>query len=49
MVAQHSSGRLFKKLGYMTTSVIVIDGAVVVGFHSAKIDKHAAYSNILGV
>jgi hypothetical protein len=32
VVAQHSSGRLFKKLGYMTTPVIVLDGAVIVGF-----------------
>ena len=31
-----------KKLGYMTTPVIVIDGAVIVGFDSAKIDKHTA-------
>jgi glutaredoxin 3 len=38
-----------KKLGYMTTPVIVIDGAVIVGFDSAKIDKHAADSNTLGV
>jgi hypothetical protein len=33
----------------MTTPVIVIDGAVIVGFDSAKIDRHAADSNILGV
>jgi hypothetical protein len=38
-----------RKLGYMTTPVIVIDGAVIVGFDSAKIDRHAADSNILGV
>jgi len=25
----------------MTTPVILIDGAVIVGFDSAKIDKHA--------
>ena len=30
-----------KKLGYMTTPVIVIDGAVIVGFDSAEIDKYA--------
>jgi len=29
-----------KKLGYMTTPVIVIDGAVIVGFDPVKIDKH---------
>src|SRR5438445_9213858 len=28
-----------KKLGYMTTPVIVIDGAVIVGFDAAKIDR----------
>jgi glutaredoxin-like protein NrdH len=38
-----------KNLGYMTTPVIVIDGAVIVGFDSAKIDKHAVDSNTLGV
>jgi hypothetical protein len=38
-----------KKLGYMTTPVIVIDGAAIVGFDSAKIDKHAVDSNTLGV
>lgn len=27
-----------KKLGYMTTPVIVIDGSVVVGFDTEKID-----------
>jgi glutaredoxin 3 len=27
-----------KKLGYMTTPVIVIDGSVIVGFDSEKID-----------
>ena len=27
-----------KKLGYMTTPVIQIDGAVIVGFDQAKID-----------
>ena len=31
-----------KKLGYMTTPVIVIDGAVIVGFDSAKIDEYAS-------
>ena len=29
-----------KKLGYMTTPVIVIGGAVVVGFDSVKIDAY---------
>ena len=38
-----------KKLGYMTTPVIVIDGTVIVGFDSAKINEHAADSNTLGV
>jgi glutaredoxin 3 len=38
-----------KKLGYMTTPVIVINGAVIVGFDSAKIDNHAVGSNSLGV
>jgi len=38
-----------KKLGYMTTPVIVIDGAVIVGFDSGKIDQHAVDSNTLGV
>jgi glutaredoxin len=28
-----------KKLGYMTTPVIVIDGAVIVGFDADKIDQ----------
>jgi glutaredoxin 3 len=37
-----------KELGYMTTPVIVIDGAVIVGFDSAKIDKHTVDSNTLG-
>ncbi len=27
-----------QKLGYMTTPVIVIDGAVIVGFDAVKID-----------
>ena len=36
-----------KKLGYMTTPVIVVDGAVIVGFDSAKIDKYAVDSKIL--
>ena len=29
-----------KKLGHMTAPVIVIDGAVIVGFDSAKIDEY---------
>ena len=29
-----------KKLGYMTTPVIVFDGSVVVGFDADKIDQH---------
>lgn len=28
-----------KKLGYMTTPVIVIDGTVIVGFDTDKIDR----------
>jgi glutaredoxin 3 len=28
-----------KKLGYMTTPVIVINGAVIIGFDTAKIDE----------
>jgi len=28
-----------KKLGYMTTPVIVIDGFVIVGFDAEKIDQ----------
>lgn len=28
-----------KKLGYMTTPVIVIDGSVIVGFDAAKINE----------
>ena len=28
-----------KKLGYMTTPVIVIDSSVIVGFDAAKIDQ----------
>jgi glutaredoxin len=28
-----------KKLGYMTTPVIVIDGSVIVGFDTEKIDR----------
>jgi glutaredoxin len=28
-----------KKLGYMTTPVIVIDASIIVGFDSAKIDQ----------
>jgi glutaredoxin len=38
-----------KKLGYMTTPVIVIDGAVIVGFDSTKIDRHAVDSNTVGI
>jgi glutaredoxin len=38
-----------KRLGYVTTPVIVIDGNVIVGFDSAKIDKHLVDSNTLGV
>jgi len=38
-----------KKLGYMTTTLIVIDGAVIVRFDSAKIDEYAVDSNILDV
>jgi len=28
-----------KKLGFMTTPVLVIDGSVIVGFDTAKIDS----------
>jgi glutaredoxin 3 len=28
-----------KKLGYMTTPVVVIDGSVIVGFDTEKIDR----------
>ena len=28
-----------KKLGYMTTPVIVVDGSVIVGFDAEKIDQ----------
>jgi glutaredoxin len=38
-----------KKLGYMTTPVILFDGAVIVGFDTAKIDEHAVDSNTLDV
>ena len=38
-----------KKLGYLTTPGIVIRGAVIVGFDSSKIDKHAVDANTLGV
>jgi len=31
-----------KKLGYMTTPVIVIDGRVIVGFDSEQIDRALA-------
>jgi hypothetical protein len=33
----------------MTTPVIVIDGTLIVGFDSAKIDKHAVDANNRGV
>jgi len=36
-----------KKLGYMTTPVIVVDGAVIVCFDSAKIDKYTVDSKTL--
>ena len=36
-----------KKLGYMTTPVIVVDGAVIVGFDSAKIDQYLIDSKTL--
>jgi glutaredoxin 3 len=36
-----------KKLGYMTTPVIVVDGAVIVGFDSAKIEKYTVDSKTL--
>ena len=37
----HDPGALadLKKLGYMTTPVIVIDGSVIVGFDAEKIDQ----------
>ncbi len=37
----HDSGALadLKKLGYMTTPVIVIGGSVIVGFDAEKIDQ----------
>jgi glutaredoxin len=38
-----------KKLGYMTTPVIVIDGAVIIGFDPVKIDELAVDSKTLGV
>lgn len=39
-VAQDSSALTdLKKLGYMTTPVIVIDGAVIVGFDADKINR----------
>jgi glutaredoxin len=31
-----------KKLGYMTTPVIVMDGSVIVGFDADKIDQAAS-------
>ena len=38
-----------KRLGFMTTPVIVIDGAVIVGFDSTKIDEYVVDSHTLGV
>ncbi len=39
-IAQHPGALAdLKKLGYMTTPVIVIDGSVVVGFDADKIDQ----------
>ena len=39
-IAQDASALAdLKKLGYMTTPVIVIDGAVIVGFDADKINK----------
>ncbi|HKW76275.1 MAG TPA: glutaredoxin domain-containing protein [Terriglobales bacterium] len=38
-IAQDPSALIdLKKLGYMTTPVIVIDGSVIVGFDQEKID-----------
>ena len=37
---QDSSALLdLKKLGFMTTPVIVVDGSVIVGFDAEKIDQ----------
>ncbi len=33
-----------KKLGYMTTPVIVIDGSVIVGFDADRLSKHCGVS-----
>jgi glutaredoxin 3 len=38
-----------KKLGYMTTPVIVIDGAVIVGFDAAKTDEYVIDSETVDV
>ncbi len=38
VMADPSALEDLKKLGYMTTPVLVIDGTVVVGFDQAKID-----------
>jgi glutaredoxin 3 len=39
-IAQDSSAFTdLKKLGYMTTPVIVVDGSVIVGFDADKIDQ----------
>jgi glutaredoxin len=35
----HSALADLKKLGYMTTPVIVVDGSVIVGFDVDKIDQ----------
>jgi glutaredoxin 3 len=38
ITADPSALEELKKLGYMTTPVLVIDGSVIVGFDQAKID-----------
>jgi glutaredoxin 3 len=38
ITANPSALEELKKLGYMTTPVLVIDGSVIVGFDQAKID-----------
>jgi glutaredoxin 3 len=38
ITADPSALEELKKLGYMTTPVLVIDGGVIVGFDQAKID-----------
>jgi len=39
-IAQDSSALMdLKKLGYMTTPVVVINGSVIVGFDSEEIDR----------